>query len=196
MTFTKQSLQAKAPFALNTCLPATDRTGERPTVVAIIRGIGSEVLLVLPQKAAVHTRNSWMFPQGPIAQNMTPLQALDQLLRSECSLSVADLEPGSAEALAVEFAHTPQGNKRYYFVFARLLSGRYRTLTVTAKEVTRGMFFAGNPLWVWDKMAEARAEKQKIIARMLMLLVHKRLLTGPEWGLDQLRPLHEFVVSK
>lgn len=196
MTITKHSVRPKAPFALNTCLPASATADERPTVVAIIRGIGSEVLLVLPQKAAVHARNSWMFPQGPIGRNVTPLQALDQLLQAECSLSVADLEPGSAQALAIEFAQTPQGNKRYYFIFASLLSGRYRTLTAATKEVTRGMFFAGNPLWVWDKMAEARAEKQRIIARMLMLLVQRRLLTGPEWGIEQLRPLHEFVVSR
>jgi ADP-ribose pyrophosphatase YjhB (NUDIX family) len=196
MSTARKLVQPKPPFELNVCLPAYDTAGERPTVVAIIRGVGSEVLLVMPQKAARDTVNSWMFPQGPIGRNTTPLQALDLLLKSECSLSVADLEPDSAQALAIEFAQTPQGNKRYYFIFARLSSGRHLALSDAAKAVTRGMFFAGNPFWVWNKMAEARAEKQKIIARMLILLVQKQLLTGPEWALEHLRPLHEFVVSK
>ena len=188
------STKAKAGFALNRTLPRNAFAEERPTVVAILRNVAGEVMLVHPQKIDI-AANAWMFPQGPIAPLHTPYQALDSLLQDECGMSVDDLESGSIQLLMTDLAQTKAGLKRYYCLFATIKAEARPRLTKQVKKSTRNLFFTGDPNCVWQKIVDDTPKKRHMIARALALAVQRQLLVTEKWQLANMYPMLRNVVA-
>ncbi len=180
------------PFALHGRLPASAYEGERPTVVAVLRSQGGEVLMVLPQKAGKHATNAWMFPQGPIERYLSPYQAFDQLLQDECCLASSDVEPDSVRALCTAFSQTASGLKRYFVLFGTLRPGVRPVVKLSdEKDVhpkTREVFFASGPNCVWSKIGDDRQAKRQMIVQVLEMAVRKRLLVNDRWSPERFAP--------
>lgn len=177
------------PFDMDRPLPSTAFIEERPTIVAVVRNQAGGVLLVLPQKAADEQTNAWIFPQGPIERRITPRQALIPLLQKECGIESTMVELSDARPLGTARMIARSGEvKCHYFVFLTLRTGFRPILSDVVQRITREIFFAGGPNCVWQKIADVRPEKRRVIAAVLRMAVDKKLLVTSRWQLERMSP--------
>ena len=164
----------------------------RPTVMVLVQTPLSELVMVLPEKAELY---GWIFPQGEIEPNESPLSAALREVKEECGFEAHLFD--RTRAVALHRAIVPRRSEalerdKEFFVVGLQLTSRQRPRT--NGENKKSLFVHG-PNDLWARICGCRQEKQALITACLRAATKKdkdgrRLfLQGERWARERLEPL-------
>ncbi len=164
----------------------------RPTVMVIVQTPQSGLVMVLPRSAEPQ---GWIFPQGEIEPNETPLQAALREVNEECGFKAHLFDSNSAVALhhaiVPRRSEVPGLDKEFFVVGLHLQSRQRPRLN---GENAKSLFVHG-PNDLWAHIYGCRQPKQALITACLRAATkedddgRRFFLRGERWAHERLEPL-------
>ena len=164
----------------------------RPTVMVLVQTPLSELIMVLPRSAELQ---GWIFPQGEIEPNETPLQAALREVNEECGYQAHLFDPDKAVALhravVPRRLEASERDKEFFVVGLQLTSRQWPRLN---GENLKSLF-VHSPNDLWARIYGCRQPKQALITACLRAATkedddgRRCFLQGKRWTHEHLEPL-------